>query len=412
MRVARTLGAAEGAACFVALAPVGDASLVATTIASALGVQEVPGRPLIETLYAYLENKPGLLILDNCEHLIMETALIVEALLARCSGVRVLATSREPLRVAGERRYRLPSLNAQDAMALFRDRAQEVDHCFALDDENAPIVAALCQRLDGIPLAIEFAAARVNVLTTKTLSKMLDDRFQILSGGPRTALPRQKQTMRATIDWSYELLSPQEQRLFERLSVFAGGCTLAIATTVCSGDCVAENEIPELLLSLVNKSTVTVDVTTREPRYGLLESFRQYAREKVATRSEQHALAHRHARACLNLAEELRVAWDVQPDAEWMESARAEMENWRQALEFALAERCDVALGQSLVAALVHAWVALGPAEGRRWSTLARDLVCEGTPPEVVAGLDCVDAFIANLFEEVERELAASSDAL
>jgi predicted ATPase/DNA-binding XRE family transcriptional regulator len=402
----------DGDICFVALAVIRDPSLVVAAIAAALGVQEVPSYSLLDSLLSYLKNRTTLLILDNCEHVVQEAAVVVNAVLLGCPRLRILATSREPLGAAGERRFRLPSLKVDDAVKLFVDRAQAAEVKFALTNENQATVAEICRHLDGMPLAIELAAARVNMFPVQMLAKNLNDRFVILSGGVRTALPRQR-TMRAAIDWSYDLLSPQEQRFFERLSVFAGGCTLATATTVCSGDGVAQTEVFELLLSLIEKSVVTVDAEGREPRYGLLESFREYAREKLMMRGQQRVLAHRHARACLSLAEELRVAWDTQPDREWTEAARAEMANWLQALEFSLAQQSDVTSGQSLVAALAFAWMfVLGPVEGRRWSTVARDLIGEDTPPEIIAGLSHVDLWIANAFEEHERELAASSAAL
>ena len=212
---------------FVALAPLGSPSPVAQAVASALGVQESPNHPLLETLLAHLKKQSMLLILDNCEHVIDEAAMVAEPLLAGCPRVRILATSREPLRIAGERTYRLPSLrlpspdvaaglSAADAagygaIALFSDRARAADYRFALTGENVPIVAELCRHLDGIPLAIELAAARVNVLSVKALNEMLDHRFR-LTGGERIALPR-RQTMRGAIDWSYDLLRARAARI-------------------------------------------------------------------------------------------------------------------------------------------------------------------------------------------------------
>jgi non-specific serine/threonine protein kinase len=285
---------AGSAVCFVALAPVGDPALVVAAIASPLSVQEVPGRPLLETLIAYLKNKTLLLILDNCEHVITEAAIVAGALLAGCPRFAILATSREPLRTAGEYTYRLPSLSvpapekaqrlsaaealSYAAIVLFCDRARAVDHRFILTDQNASAVAGICRHLDGIPLAIELAAARVNMFPVHAIAKRFDDRFTFLTGGERTALPRQ-QTMRAAIDWSYDLLAAREQRTFEDLSVFAGGSTLATANAVCAADAVAEGDVIDLLQSLVDKSILVGDLDGVEPRYWLLESFREYARE-------------------------------------------------------------------------------------------------------------------------------------
>ena len=227
-----------------------------------------------------------LLILDNCEHVVTQAATVADALLANCPRVRILATSREPLRAGGEQVYRIPSLSSGDSIALFSDRARAVDHRFALTDDDAPAVAELCQRLDGIPLAIELAAARVDSLSIAALLERLEARFRVLAGGGRTALPRQ-QTMRATIDWSYDLLSAREQRVFERLSIFAGGCTLTSAQAVCAGEDVATAEVFDLISSLVDKSMVVAEFDGIEPRYRLLESFRQYAREKLVDRGEE-----------------------------------------------------------------------------------------------------------------------------
>lgn len=317
LHVAGALSDVYGAIGFVGLAPITDPSLVVGTIASALGVQEMPNRPLLGTLRAYLRNKWCLLILDNCEHVITEAAAAASALLAACPHLRILATSREPLRAAGEHCYRLPSLSVPypqachrlgeadaatyEAIVLFTDRAQAVDHRFELTDDNAPLVAELCRRLDGIPLAIELAAARLNLLSLNAIAQKLDDPFRVLADGERIALPRQ-QTMRATIDWSYDLLAAPEQRLFERLSTFAGGCTLATATAVCGGEETAEVDVLNLLSSLVDKSLVVVDLEGSEPRYRLLESFEQYACEKLAIHGEQDAAPRHHAQGDLDLS--------------------------------------------------------------------------------------------------------------
>jgi predicted ATPase len=223
---------------FVELAPLPQGSSVAPTVAQVLGLQESPNRPLLATLIARLKQKSLLLILDNCEHVIAEAAALADTLLRGCARLQILATSREPLRIAGEHTYRLPSLDfplqhetprlsaaeaaGYAAVVLFDQRARAIDHRFVLSDDNAPIEAQICRQLDGIPLAIELAAARVKILSVQALSTKLEQRLQLLTGGDRTALPRH-QTMRALIDWSYDLLSPPEQRLFERLSIFAGG---------------------------------------------------------------------------------------------------------------------------------------------------------------------------------------------
>ncbi|MGA7093862.1 MAG: helix-turn-helix domain-containing protein [Candidatus Cybelea sp.] len=412
---------------FVALAPVGDPSFVAAAIASSLGVQEVSNRPLLGTLLAYLRNKSPLLVLDNCEHLITQAATVVHALLAGCPDLRILATSRAPLRSAGERSYRLPPLSfpspeaatqlrATDAttygaIALFSDRARAVDHRFTLTDENACDVAALCGHLDGIPLAIELAAARVNSLSITALTTRLEDRFRVLAGGERTALPRQ-QTMRATIDWSYDSLSAGEQRLFERLSVFAGGCTLASAEAVCAGEELATADIVNLNSSLVDKSMVTADLDGSEPRYWLLESFRQYAAEKLATRGERQRVAGRHAVACLVLAEQLERAYDAEPDGVWLDLGRNEVDNWRAAMRWSLTARGNVVLGQRLVGGLRVLWEYFTPLEGRRWLEAACRLIDEQTPTDVRASLSLAEATVAWHLRDYETQLKSAQNAI
>ena len=242
---------------------------------------------MLETLLRYLKHKHLLLILDNCEHVIEEVAKIADTILRGSPDVRLLATSREPLRIGGEYVYRMPSLafplqsdtlTAEDALsygavALFAQRAAASDARFKLTDENAPVVAEICRRLDGIALAIELAAARVKVLAPRQLAQKLDKRFRVLTGGSRTALPRQ-QTMRALIDWSHDLLSPKEQKLFRRLAIFVGGWALETAGAVCADEEAAEDaieswEVLDLLSSLVDKSLVHAEQMEGGMRYRL-----------------------------------------------------------------------------------------------------------------------------------------------
>ena len=427
LRVATALrGSANIAVCFIGLASISDPSFVVGAIASALRVQEVPNRPLLETLLAYLDNKALLLILDNCEHVITEAAIIATRLLIGCPRVRILATSREPMRAAGEYCYRLPSLSlpspeasrqlsATDAtvygaIVLFTDRARAANHRFTLADENAPIVADLCRRLDGIPLAIELAAARVSHLSLNVLVQKLDDRFGVLTGGERTALPRQ-QMMRTTIDWSYDLLAAPEQRVFERLSVFAGGCTLAAAAAVCGGEETAEVEVFNLLSSLVDKSLVVADLQGIEPRYRLLESFRQYAREKLASRSERDAVAHRHAIAYLEHVTRVSEGLSEHDDAFLRVQLQEELDNYRSALQWTLTDTGNVPLGQRLAGQLRGAWKN-SPVEGRRWITLALEVVDERTPISLLANLNFAQATVAQYLTEYEAQLASSETAI
>ena len=411
----------------VELAPLARGSFVGPAVARALNIQESPNRQLLETLLAHLKQKSLLLILDNCEHVIADAAALVATLLSGCPNLRILATSREPLRIAGEQTYRLPSLRfpttrgivgrsaaaatKYTAVVLFVQRAHAIDRGFVLSDENAPVVAEICQRLDGIPLAIELAAARVNVLPVQALATKLDQRLRILTGGDRTALPRHR-TMRALIDWSYDLLPPSEQRLFEQLSVFAGGCTLASATTVYDDNGADEVGVLELLSSLTDKSLVVADLDGSLPRYRLLESSRQYAREKLTARGEQDLVAHRHALSFADFAERLRRAWDTTPDQPWISQAEAELENWRAALEWALGARGDVELGQRLAGALLPVWENCTYVEGRLWVRAALDLADESTPKRVVAQLRSAEAVIARAFGDHQSALAAAEMAL
>ncbi len=239
----------EDGVWFVELAPLTEPDLVPQTVAAALKVREEPGKPLLETLVSYLKDKSLLLLLDNCEHLLDAAARLADPIGKQCPRVHVVATSREPLSIQGEQVYRVPSLSTPDpkkkesaeslshyeSVQLFTDRAMLAQPSFAVTNENAPAVAQICHRLDGIPLALELAAARVRAMPVETIASRLDDRFRLLTGGSRTALPRQ-QTLRATIDWSYGLLDEKEKTLLRRLSVFAGGWTLEAAEKVCADD--------------------------------------------------------------------------------------------------------------------------------------------------------------------------------
>jgi len=290
----------------VELAPISDAALIPQTIASVFGLRESPDRPLIEIVTDYLRAKRSLLILDNCEHLIAACAMIAETLIQSCRNLKILASSREALGISGELTYRVPSLHLPDqaqstreavqeyeSVQLFVDRATVASPKFQLTDTNAFSVAQICRRLDGIPLALELAAARTKVLSVEQIAERLDDRFRLLTGGSRTALPRQ-QTLRALIDWSYELLSDTERALFRRLAVFVGGWTLEAAEAVCSRNGVDEYEVLDLLAQLVDKSLIYTDERDEVVRYHRLETIRQYAREKLLDSEEAVPVRNRH----------------------------------------------------------------------------------------------------------------------
>ena len=268
-----------------------DPKLVAGAVASALCVREVADRLLTEVLVEHLEPRKTLLVLDNCEHLIEGCAVLADALLRSCPGLEILATSREPLRIAGESSWPVPSLSLPDsqqqppaaelaryeAIRLFVERAGAVDAGFTLTDQNASAVARLCRKLDGIPLAIELAAARVRALTVEQISERLEDLLSLLTTGSRTAAPRH-QTLRAALQWSYELLDERERALFDRLSVFAGGWDLEAAEAVGTGEPVQAGLVLDLLSQLVDKSLVAVEpspVDAGALRYGMLEPERR-----------------------------------------------------------------------------------------------------------------------------------------
>lgn len=379
-----------GTVCFAPVAEANNAAAMLAAVAAALGVQESPRRPLHESLLEYLRDRSVLLVLDNCEHLIADAADLAATLLTGCAGLRILATSREPLHLAGEHIYVLPSLKIEAAVELFADRARAIDYRFELTPQNEPIVAEVCRRLDGIPLAIELAAARVKVLPPRELAHKLDERFRVLTGGFRSALPRH-QTMRALIDWSYDLLTPEERSLFRRLSIFAGGFTLEAAAAICGEGEHDQIDVLGLLSSLVDKSLVNIDPGNEE-RFRFLESTRHYAREKVEAAGEYAAVARAHALAFVALAEELDANFDLTPDADWFTQAEPEMDNWRAALEWTLEAHGDCELGRRLAGRPRPVW-QLYAAEGRRWVEMALATVEETTPPSHVARLYLSEAF-------------------
>jgi len=312
--------------------------------------------------------------------------------------VRMLATSRQALDLSGEKVSRVSSLgvprkggtlSAADAMqfgsvALFVDRATLVNQSFQLTDENAAIVVEICQRLDGIPLALELAAARVKVLGISNLAQRLNERFKLLTGGSRAALPRQK-TLAALIDWSYDLLSPQERALFNRLAIFAGPFSIEAAAAVCSGGQVDESDVLDLVASLADKSLIVVETANADACYRLLESTRQYALEKINASGEREDLARRHAAYFRNLAKTAAANFGTLSLSQWLERVEPDLENFRAALEWSLGSSSDAALGGAIAAALEMFWWHGGAeAEGRRWIDIALRQVDADEHAEVV----------------------------
>ncbi len=338
LRVAEALiGTVDAGVWFVDLAPIADGASVPAAIANAIGAPHAANRPAREALIGFAGRRDPIVVLDNCEHVLDDAARLSEDLLRAGQRVRILATSREPLTAAGERVYRLRALPHDDAVALFSTRAEAADHRFELS-EHAPAVGEICSRLDGNPLAIELAAARSGTMPLVTLAENLDRRLSLLADRGHAGVARH-QTLRALIDWSYDLLAPDVQRVFERLSVFVGGATLASATRVCGDDPTDEGGMLENLTSLVDKSLVVLDFEHEEPRYTLLESMRHYAREQLSRRGEQTSAMHRHAVALVELAEAYERDWDTAPPPRWQDVLRDDMDNARAALEWALVSR-------------------------------------------------------------------------
>ncbi len=415
---------------FVELAAVRDALRVVDAVLAIFNLGATQSRSAFDTLVAHLQQRRILLVIDNCEHVIAEVARVVDLLLRACPQLKILATSREPLRVSGERIYRLPSLrmptpeempllsaaqaSAFPAIRLFAERAFAADRTFTLDDERARTVAEICAHLDGIPLAIELAAARVSSLSLPALASNLRRQFPLLGGGPRTADSRQR-TMRGAIDWSFDLLDESEQRLFANLAIFAGGWTLdaAVAVVGASEDPDLEHSrIVELLSSLVDKSLVIADLGLVTPRYRMLEPFRQYAREKLVERGELDRVSQRHAAAFLRIAEDFSQAVALDPERDEYAIARADIDNWRAALEWCLSARNDVAMGQLILSKLRMFWGTYAAMEGLRWTRLALAAGDSQTPPAIAAVLERTDALLSWKLGESEAALAAATRAL
>ncbi len=385
---------------FADISPITDPALVASVVGSALGIAQVQGRRVEELIPQRVKDKKLLLIVDNCEHLLDASASLVDAIHRSAPGVRILATSRQALGIAGEATYRLPSLSvppagstptAAEAMrfgsvAVFTDRARLADVRFTLTDDAVPIVADICRRLDGIPLALELAAARVKVLSIPSLARRLDERFKLLTGGSRTALPRQK-TLTALIDWSYDLLAPQEQLLFARLSVFAGPFDFDAAMHVCGGDLLDENDVLDLIASLADKSLVVADTSGERARYHLLESTRAYAAQKL-TGAERDRLNRRHAEYFRDVVQAATERWGTMSAFAWLAEIAADLDNYRAALEWSLTQRHDDLIGAAIAGLMNRVWRTMGLAvEGRYWIGLAQERIDEDEQPRLAARL-------------------------
>jgi predicted ATPase/DNA-binding SARP family transcriptional activator/DNA-binding CsgD family transcriptional regulator len=382
LEVARDLvGAYPEGVWLVELAPLADSELAPQAVASAVGVKEQPGEALVDTLARTLRTKQTLLVLDNCEHLVEGAALVANSLLDSCPHLRVLATSREALGVAGEIRWTVPPLSAPDprgadtveelkgfeSARLFAERASEKRPGFRLTPENARAVGQICHRLEGIPLAIELAAARVATLSTEQISERITESLKLLTSSTKTQMPKQR-TLSGALDWSHKLLSEDEKQLFGRLSVFARGWTLEAAEAVGAGAGLEQDDIVEVLSGLVDKSLVVAEASEGGGvRYRMLEPIRQYASEKLKEGSEGDEVRRRHAGFFLALAEEAEPRLRTPEDREWLELLEREHDNLRAALSWAL-ERGEVDLALRLAGALGMFWFTQGYlGEGREW---------------------------------------------
>jgi non-specific serine/threonine protein kinase len=405
LRVARDVVAEyEDGAWLVELAGLASPAAVPGAAAAALGVREEPGRPVAETFADALRSRCALLVLDNCEHLAAACAWLVVHLLRGAASLRVLATSREPLGVPGECAWRVPSLAmpepdevaprrllSSSAARLFFERARAARGELDITERNAPLIARICRQLDGIPLALELAAARTRALSVEQIAERLDDRFRLLGEGFRTAPPRH-QTLWAAIDWSYGLLVEPERRLLGCIAAFAGGWTLEAAERVCGSEAPAPDEIArgdvlDLLARLVDRSLVNTEAREGGTRYALLETVRQYALERLRAAGREQVLRNAHLTYFADLARNAEPALVGPDQAIWLDRLDAELDNVRAALAWSAAGADQLDAGLGLASALLRFWIARGhTGEGRRWlgELLAAADRAGAPPPEPV----------------------------
>ncbi len=377
----------------VELASVADPALVPKTVASALQIQQQRDQPL-PALQEFLRERQLLLIVDNCEHLVAACAGLVETLLRQSPGLRVLATSREPLGITGEVHRLVSSLSSDEAVRLFAERARAVQAAFEL----TPVVTQICERLEGIPLAIELAAARVRAMSVEQIAQRLSDRFRLLTGGSRTALARQ-QTLQATIHWSYNLLSQEEAALFRRLSVFAGGWTLEAAEAVCGSDL-------DVLTRLVDKSLVIAE----SGRYRMLETVRQFSQERLAESGDMEAAREAHLRYCFELAGQSEPGISGTAPRAWLDRLESELDNLRAAMVWALGAQPLDAL--RIAARMEDFWATRGRySEGRQWLERAGALTPDAPAADRALALE-VAGRLAWYQADYDRALPALEEAL
>lgn len=403
----------EDGVWYVDLAPIADSDVVPVTVTRALGLPDQAGRSTMDTLTHFVADRRMLVLIDNCEHLIDACASLSVAMLAACPGVTILATSREPLRVAGEVAWGVPSLSlADEAVTLFADRARHVRPDFAVSEGNSATVIEICRRLDGIPLAIELAAARVRALSLEQILDSLRNRFRLLTGGSRTAVRRQ-QTLRASVDWSHALLTEPERVMFRRAAVFVGGFDLGAAQEVCAENDLERYQTLDQLTLLIEKSLVVAEDTHRGARYRMLETVRQYALEKLGESGEADAVRVRHRDHYVALAAELDVPGRTAHQSR-IEQAAIEMDNLRAAFAWCR-ETTEISRALQLASVLQPLWTTRGRLrEGTAWfaSALA-DAVAHGVEvPQPVRARALADKAILEGAQTIHDHMDMALEAL
>jgi predicted ATPase/class 3 adenylate cyclase len=405
---------------FVDLAPVRDRDLVAGEVAQVLGVAEEPGRPLLQTLCAHVRTRKLLVILDNCEHLVSACATVAHALLRGAPQVQIIATTREALRVPGEqvlpvaplplpdRTGGIAGLPRSEAVQLFVERVRLVKPAFEITEAEAPALAELAQRLEGIPLAIELAAARIQTLSLAEINRRLKDRYKLLTGGSRVLLERQ-QTLRALVGWSYDLLQDSERVFFDRLSVFVGGFDLAAAEAVCGAEPLDPADVLDLLSSLVEKSLVMAEDHGGETRYRLLETLCDYARERLIKRDDVAATAARHCAHFFALAKTVRAEMQGPRQAEWTRRMEDDLDNVRAAIAHVLEGPGDRIVAVKFAVALQGFWMLRG------YATEGRNIVAAALAQPEVQAMPLAHAhalYVGAALAEGQSELAEAQRML
>jgi predicted ATPase/DNA-binding CsgD family transcriptional regulator len=418
LRVLKSVEAANNGAFLVELASLRDPELLAHTALSALGIPETSARSPESLLIEFFRERDALLVLDNCEHLLDACARLAEDILVACPAMRILATSIQSLGVPGEHvlplsPLPLPVPGAEltegseviyGALVLFADRARAVLPGFAIHDDNRDQIARLCAKLDGIPLAIELAAVRLKVLTVAELMDRIDRRFDVLTRGGRTA-PARHQTLRATIDWTYELCDPHEQHLWARCSVFAGGFGLAAAEAVCSADDLPKDSILDSLSGLVEKTIFGREETAHGLRFSMLETIREYGDAKLAESGRTLAVRERHRGWCTEMLSQATSEWFGPDQQEWSNRLRLDYANLRKAFDFCLTAPGHERDGQYVIGRHWFLWASMNLSEGRYW--LERALAATDEPSSERAEALATFGYIATLQGDVDAAAAA-----